>query len=205
VGYDYVPPRGPTIPLDTHGSGPVLISAHNQMKQRRRRPAQLSLATRGAGRGGWRAGAGRKPKPAHERRGHRSRPELPARFPVHLTLKVLPEVANLRRGHCYAVLRRCFARGKDRFGFRLIHFAVQSNHLHLIGEAGDRTALSRGMQGLAIRIARGLNRKLGRRGPLRRALPRARPAISDGDSAGAGLRVPTESAPCGRPGPRLGG
>ena len=43
---------------------------------------------------------------------------------------------------------------------------MQGNHLHLICEADDRRALSRGMQGLAIRIARGINRVTGRRGKL---------------------------------------
>jgi hypothetical protein len=62
------------------------------------------------------------------------------------------------------VLRACFARGKDRFGFRLAHFTAQSNHLHLICEAQDAAALSRGMQGLAIRIALGLNKTLARSG-----------------------------------------
>ena len=132
----------------------------------RRRPTQLSLAARRSGRGGWRANAGRKAKPEHDRRGHRRRPELAARFPVHVTLKVVQGVESLRRGHCFAVLRRCFARGKDRFGFRLAHFTVQGSHLHLLCEAPDRTALGRGLQGLSIRIARSLNRKLGRKGRL---------------------------------------
>jgi hypothetical protein len=52
------------------------------------------------------------------------------------------------------------------FGFRLVHFNVLGNHLHLICEADDRRALSRGVQGLAIRIARNINRAAGRRGKL---------------------------------------
>jgi len=43
---------------------------------------------------------------------------------------------------------------------------IQSNHIHLICEADDRRALSRGLQGLTIRIARGFNRELGRKGAL---------------------------------------
>ena len=45
--------------------------------------------------------------------------------------------------------------------FRVIHFSVQSNHLHLIVEASDTTTLSRGMQGLTVRMARAVNRALG--------------------------------------------
>jgi REP-associated tyrosine transposase len=44
--------------------------------------------------------------------------------------------------------------------------STQSNHIHLICEADDRRALSRGLQGLTIRIARGFNRELGRKGAL---------------------------------------
>ncbi len=65
---------------------------------------------------------------------------------------------SLRRKNAYRVLTRAFAAGGERFGFRLIHFSIQSNHLHLLAEAENRRALARGMQGLSIRIARGLNR-----------------------------------------------
>jgi hypothetical protein len=40
------------------------------------------------------------------------------------------------------------------------------NHIHLIVEAADRVALTRGAKGLAIRIARGLNRLMGSRGQV---------------------------------------
>ncbi len=125
----------------------------------------MRLTARGR-RGGYRDGAGRPPKAADERTGHHPRPLLASRFPVHVTLKVRPDVASLRRGHCFRVLRDCFCRGKDRLGFRLVHFSVQSNHLHLLVEAKDAASLSRGMQGLAIRIARRLNARLGRHGKL---------------------------------------
>src|SRR2546425_4555483 len=37
------------------------------------------------------------------------------------------------------------------------HFSVQGNHLHLLVEAEGAESLSRGMQGLTIRIARAIN------------------------------------------------
>jgi REP element-mobilizing transposase RayT len=45
--------------------------------------------------------------------------------------------------------------------FRVVHFSVQRDHVHLIVEAGGRDALVRGVQGLAIRLARAINRTLG--------------------------------------------
>lgn len=136
------------------------------MPRPRRRPsAQLSLSTRGS-HGGWRPGAGRKPKPEQERRGHGPRPTLCARFPVHVTLRVQAGVPSLRRGRTVRAMRQCFVAGKDRMGFRLVQFSVQRSHLHLLVEANDATALSRGIQGLTVRIARRLNALLGRAGKL---------------------------------------
>jgi hypothetical protein len=43
---------------------------------------------------------------------------------------------------------------------------VQKDHLHLIVEAANREALSRALQALAIRIARAINRVLGRKGKV---------------------------------------
>ena len=95
---------------------------------------------------------------------HLTRDVLASRFPVHVVLRIGEGLPSLRSKRPYRVLRRAFARGCDRFGFRLNHYSVQGNHLHLIVEAKDRRALSRGMNGLTIRIAKGLNRLWGRKG-----------------------------------------
>ena len=49
---------------------------------------------------------------------------------------------------------------------RVLHYSLQSTHLHMIVEADDDHALSRGMQGLVIRLARAINRATGRQGPV---------------------------------------
>jgi len=77
-------------------------------------------------------------------------------------------VKSLRNGRCFRVVRECFAAGRERFGFRLVHFSLQGQHLHLVCEADDRRALARGMQGLSIRLARRLNRHLHRSGKVLR-------------------------------------
>jgi REP element-mobilizing transposase RayT len=97
---------------------------------------------------------------------HRARPLLASRFPVHVTLRVREAVWNLRSKRSFRVLRRAFFAGRDRFGFRLNHYSVQGNHLHLIVEATDAQAMSRGMQGLAIRMAKRLNAMMGRHGAV---------------------------------------
>ena len=97
---------------------------------------------------------------------HRRRPKLSWRHPVHVTWRMLPHVWNLRSKRCFSRIRQCFERGRDRFGFRLVHFSVQGNHIHLIIEAIDERALARGMQGLGVRIAKALNRVMGRKGTV---------------------------------------
>lgn len=51
-------------------------------------------------------------------------------------------------------------------GFRVLHFSVQTNHVHLLVEADDASGFTRGCQGLAIRVAKAVNRVLARRGPV---------------------------------------
>jgi REP element-mobilizing transposase RayT len=71
-------------------------------------------------------------------------------------MRVLPHVWNLRSRRAFRAIGRAFACSKDRDGFRLVHFSVQGNHLHLIAEARDAQRLARGMQGLATRAAANL-------------------------------------------------
>ncbi len=98
--------------------------------------------------------------------GHGLRAALAARFPAHVTMKLLQGLPRLRNPREYAALRAAFRAGCDRAGFRLIHYAVLNDHLHFLVEAEGRTALSRGLQGLAIRIAKTLNKLWQRRGTV---------------------------------------
>jgi REP element-mobilizing transposase RayT len=79
---------------------------------------------------------------------------------------MMPHVWNLRSRRSFRVLSDAFAKACDRRGFRLVHLSVQGNHLHLVVEAPDKVRLARGLQGLAVRIARRLNRLMGRTGKV---------------------------------------
>jgi REP element-mobilizing transposase RayT len=81
---------------------------------------------------------------------------------VHVTLRVVAGLPSLRVGALFSQVRTALAEGQERFALRLVHFSVQSNHVHLIVEAGGRRSLSRGMQGLSIRVARAVNGGLAR-------------------------------------------
>jgi REP element-mobilizing transposase RayT len=108
--------------------------------------------------GGPREGSGRKPKGEEAGVRHRSREPVSGREPAHVTVKLQKGLPSLRTLDVDRVLRRSFEKGCDRFGFRLVHYSVQSDHIHLLVEAEDGRALARGMQGLLIRVAKALNK-----------------------------------------------
>ena len=137
-----------------------------QRKTKRRRVAREAGALPFKAKGGARPGAGRKPKGERAGVPHRRRREFSSRCPVHVTVKLLPGMARLRRGPEYQALRAAFAAGCERNGFRLVHYAVMNDHLHLIVEADGAAAFVRGVQGLLIRMARALNRVWRRKGKV---------------------------------------
>jgi REP element-mobilizing transposase RayT len=108
-------------------------------------------------RGGWRKRAGRKVSP--ERKGllkHVARPDLSSEDPVHVVTRVVRGVPFLRTQRIYGALMRIFARASEK-GFRLLHFSVQANHLHMIVEASHEGRLGQGMKRLLSRIAMTIN------------------------------------------------
>jgi REP element-mobilizing transposase RayT len=85
---------------------------------------------------------------------------------VHVTLRVQPGVGYLRAYRRARLLEGAFREARLRYGTRIVHYSIQGNHLHLLVEVDDAEALTRGMQGLAIRIAKRLNALIGRRGAV---------------------------------------
>jgi REP element-mobilizing transposase RayT len=127
-------------------------------------PRQMALDLRTHG--GKRTGAGRKPNGPHALVSHSARPRFGRITPVHVTLKVRRDVPNLRTSRRFELLRKCFRASRGLHGLRLVEFSVLGEHLHLVVEAESSVCLSRGMQGLCVRIARRLNRLLSRVGKL---------------------------------------
>jgi len=117
-------------------------------------------------RGGKRKGAGRKRKAPRPRVSHKARPRFDKPAAVIVTLRVAQGVRSLRTRRYFEVIERCFADARERFGLRIIEFSVLGNHFHLLVEADSDRSLSRGMQGLNVRIARALNRVMERRGTV---------------------------------------
>ena len=118
------------------------------------------------GRGGARKGAGRKPKGARAGIPHRSRAEHAASHPVQATTRLRAGLPSLRHARELVVVRSAIDAASATTEFRVVHHSIQSNHLHLIVEAANRGALSKGMSALLVRIARGLNSLWRRRGAI---------------------------------------
>jgi REP element-mobilizing transposase RayT len=127
---------------------------------------QLTLddARTPAGRGGWRPRAGR-PR-GRTRVPHTTRERFAARHPLHVTLRVVDGLPSLRRKPVVAIVRDVLRLAGHHADFRVVEFNTLSNHLHLVVEAAGQAALARRMQGLMVRLARRLNKHLGRRGRL---------------------------------------
>ncbi len=100
--------------------------------------------------GGARKGAGRPRKASRPQVPHGPREKF-RNAALHVTVRVRPEVWNLRTRRCFQALRQSFERGGDRFA---------------IVEAADAESLARAMKGLQVRMARALNRVMDRSGPV---------------------------------------
>ena len=111
-----------------------------------------------------------RPKKAGAGVPHKRRPVLSSRHPVHVVLRVVREVGSLRRRLAYHAVRAATIVAVQKEDFRIVHLSLQRTHIHMLVEASDRRALSRGMQSFQISAAKQLNRMIskGGEGPRRR-------------------------------------
>ncbi len=133
-----------------------------------RRARQLELKVRAPGTRAPGAGRPKKrwPKGVKAPASHAKREPFVKGRALHVTLRTLPVARNLRRMDAYRAVRIGARVVLARSGFRLVHFSIQSNHIHLIVEAESRVELSNGVRAFSISVAKSLNAKLGRRGPV---------------------------------------
>ncbi len=127
----------------------------------KRLPRQLELGLEKPKHGGARKGAGR-PRRSTESVPHVRRPDVSERHPLHVTLRMRREVWNLRSQRAFRCVRHALAAEQAPGRLRIAHYSVQGNHMHLVVEADDRAMLSRRMQGFSIRLAKRINRLMGR-------------------------------------------
>ena len=126
------------------------------------------LDKNGQRRGGKRAGAGRPKKGPRASERHKTREVFKPNHPVHVILRVAPDVVSLRGFGLYQALRAALVTTYARNCIRIVHISIQGTHIHLLVEANNRMSLARGMQGFEIAAARHINAAVTRRTGVRR-------------------------------------
>ncbi len=81
---------------------------------------------------------------------------------MHITLRRLDRLPSFRQQLVGKILLGLL-REKNDESFQIVHFSIQTNHLHLVVEANNRAVVRRKMSGFIIAFAKRFNRLLGRR------------------------------------------
>ncbi len=114
--------------------------------------------------GGKRKGAGRKPTCGRAGSSHKKRDEVADSDLLHVVLRTVADVGNLRRREIYKAVRAASitvaGTAARREQFRINQLSIQRNHIHMLVEAESAEALARGMQGFQISAARHINTAL---------------------------------------------
>ena len=91
---------------------------------------------------------------------------IPRDAAVHVSIQMANHVWNLRSERSFRVLHAALSALRNHPGFSIVHFDILGNHLHLIVEVDGAAALESGMRSLSVRLARGLNAMMGRKGKV---------------------------------------
>jgi putative transposase len=108
--------------------------------------------------GGPRPDSGRKEGPRPKVR-HRKRPAHVYYNPVHVTMRRAKGLPSFRIDRLHELLKKAI-RDTRRDGFRIVHYSIQNDHLHLLVEADDARLLTNGMKSFAVRVAMRVNREI---------------------------------------------
>ncbi|WP_408096125.1 transposase [Peredibacter sp. HCB2-198] len=114
---------------------------------------QLKLNIYKGTRGGRRPGSGRKR--IHSRGvAHRTREKVNGKTPLHINFRVK---TSIRNKECLKILKKAIKNARSQ-GIRILHFSLESNHVHLIIEATSNQILTKGMRSFTITFAKGINK-----------------------------------------------
>jgi hypothetical protein len=83
-----------------------------------------------------------------------------------VTIRVRSDLPSLRTARFVLEFERSIRKMLMRKGFGVVQYSIQHDHVHLLIEAENASALSRGMKSLGARIARAVNRVFDRSGPV---------------------------------------
>jgi REP element-mobilizing transposase RayT len=144
--------------------GGIRVQHGRAQKPRRKKRTRRSAAERAAL--PKKRPVGRPPKGPRAGSPHKPRPEIDRHRPVFVTLRATRDIGSLRKRFMYRAIRDATIavamrelNEKENGAFRIVHISIQRDHVHLIVEADNKVALSRGMQSFQISAAKHLNRE----------------------------------------------
>jgi REP element-mobilizing transposase RayT len=114
-----------------------------------------------------------RPKKAAKRSGrprktselpHAPRPHHVERFPLLVTVRLVPGAYNLRSRRSFKEVERAFFNAMAHADCRICEFSVMGNHIHMLIETRSKRSLSSAMRSMGISLARRMNKMMGRSG-----------------------------------------
>ena len=122
--------KGPRRGKARGSSEPEQLPLFQTVERKRRRKSQRG---------------GRKPKNGRAGSPHKARPELAARHPVHVVLRVIRDVGNLRRRLTYKAIREATLTTAAREDFRIVQvqgtLLSDQKRMETVAAAGPRKAV----------------------------------------------------------------
>ncbi len=97
---------------------------------------------------------------------HRQREGIVARVPVHVTIRLRRDVPTLRQPRFVRRFRSSLSEACIRHGFRVVHYSIQRDHVHLLIEAQTNYSIACGMKSVGARIGKLANRLFERKGKV---------------------------------------
>ena len=89
---------------------------------------------------------------------------MPKHVPCHVTVRVRKGIPSLRSRRFCREFRRTLRASCERGSFRVAHYSIQRDHVHLIVEAAGKQALGSGMKSISSRLAFAVQRAFRRSG-----------------------------------------
>ena len=125
------------------------LKGKRALRARPKRGQQLELGLRR------RAGKGKRMGRPRSRTGvaHKRRRGFSSMRALQVTVRMAPGI-RLRNRKMYPILRRIFCRNCRGRAFRIVHYSVEKDHIHLIVEAANRAEMSRGMRSVNVSIGK---------------------------------------------------
>lgn len=113
--------------------------------------------------GGKRRGAGRKNKSATVN--HMKREKIEQKFPVHITMRVKKGIISLRGPKMNKAFKASLLKAKKK-GLAVVHYAIESNHVHLFAESESNESLRSGMSSFGSSFGKASRAATGGRGSV---------------------------------------